>query len=332
MNPKTLQIILSMARHMRLGSLINLSGKYTVFPFYHTVSPKQLPHISHLYRVITPEDFERDLDQLLKVFEPVSLGESLTHSANKKRRPAMVLTFDDGLKECYTYIAPLLKKKGIPATFFLNNEFIGNRGLFYRYKASLLVHRVKEDCRSLQRAAAFLRIEENLVKESILMVGYNQRALLDALAVELEVDFSAYLLSNPVYMNTGDIKELIGWGFDIGGHTSDHMDLTSLDQQGMIEQVRSSLEDLYKRFGTGNEYFSFPFTSDGVPEKVIDKLLDMEVVSALMGSAGLKRTGKPAFIQRVPMEKFEISAYDAMRAEYLYYMLKRVVGRDRLRY
>ena len=62
---------------------------------------------------------------------------------------------DDGLSGCHRYIAPLLRKKGIPASFFLNNRFIDNKSLFYRYKASLLVHQVKKDCRSRERVAEF---------------------------------------------------------------------------------------------------------------------------------------------------------------------------------
>jgi peptidoglycan/xylan/chitin deacetylase (PgdA/CDA1 family) len=279
-----------------------------------------------------PEEFERDLDHLLQWFEPVSMGDFLERPAEKKGRRTMVLTFDDGLKECHQYISPILLRRGIPATFFLNNQFIDNRGLFYRYKASLLVDRVRGDISLMQRAAAFLKIPENRLEESVLMIGYAQRALLDKLAGELELDFSAYLQSSPVYMDSSEIKEMLGWGFEIGGHSTNHLEFSSLDPAEMILQVRSSLDDLRKRFGTSRGYFSFPFTSDGVPETVIDTLLDGKIADALLGSAGLKRTGKRAYIQRVPMEQFEAPALRVLKAEYLYYLFKRVAGRDRLRY
>jgi hypothetical protein len=282
--------------------------------------------------VFKPAEFEKELDQLLRWFEPVKLTDFLEHPGRRRARPRMVLTFDDGLKECHRYIAPMLKAKGIPATFFLNNRFIDNRALFFRYKASLLVHRVQEDCRSRERAAAFLRIQAEMVEASILLAGYDQRKLLDALAGELEMDFSVYLRSHPVYMTSGEIKELMDWGFDIGGHSADHMDFRQLDGEEMINQVRLSMEDLQLRFGIKMGCFSFPFTSDGVPGKVISTLLEEGSVKALLGSSGLKRTGHTAFIQRVPMEQSASSARETLQAEYLYYLLKRVVGRDRLRY
>jgi peptidoglycan/xylan/chitin deacetylase (PgdA/CDA1 family) len=328
----THQILLSMARPVSLNRLINWSGQRIIFPFYHTVSPQPLPHISYLYRVFKPAEFERDLEQLLKCFEPVSLGDYLDHSEEKGGKRRMVLTFDDGLKGCHQYIAPLLKKKGVPALFLLNNKFLDNRTLFFRYKASLLVHQVREDCRAREQVAAFLRIRQELVEPSILLVDYNQRALLDSLARELGLDFSSYLRSRPVYMDSSEVKELMDWGFDMGGHSVDHIDFRSLEPNEMMEQVKISMEDLQQRFGIQTGYFAFPFTSDGIPKRVIETLLEEGIVKALLGSAGLKRTGHPAFIQRIPMEQLGTPGFEGLKAEYLYYLLKRTVGKDRLRY
>jgi peptidoglycan/xylan/chitin deacetylase (PgdA/CDA1 family) len=331
MNEGIRNTISSMARPMKLERLISLSGQKNIFPFYHTVSPESLPHVSHLYRVLKPAEFERDLDQLLLMFEPLSLGDYLENSEGKRGKRSMVLTFDDGLKGCYEFIAPLLKKKGIPATFFLNNKFIDNRGLFYRYKASLLIHQVRNDCRSKEKVATFLKISEEQVETSVRMIGWDQLALLEALAVEVELDFAGYLLSRPVYMNSNEVEDILEWGFDIGAHSSDHVDFTSLDASEMNQQVKASVEDLQKRFGVHTAYFSFPFTSDGVPGEVIDSLLEEGTASALLGTAGLKRTGKRSYIQRIPMEKYKMPALETLKAEYLYYLLKMPLGRNRLR-
>ena len=332
MNNNTRKHLLSLARPAKLQPMIRWSGKSVVFPFYHTVSDQNLPHISQLYIHLNSVDFERDLDQFLKLFEPLSLGEYLEKPGWKKGKPAMVLTFDDGLKGCHDFIAPLLKQKGIPATFFLNNKFIDNRGIFYRYKASLLIHLVREDCRAMEKVSEFLKITQEQVEPSIRMIRYDQRSLLDALAREAELDFSAYLRSKPVYMNSGEVKELLKWGFDIGAHSLDHIDFKGLEPDKMTEQVRVSIADLQDRFKITTRYFSFPFSSDGVSREVINTLLDEGIATALMGTSGLKRTGRTEFIQRIPMEQYESPALDALKAEYLYYLLKSPLGGNRLRY
>jgi hypothetical protein len=243
----------------------------------------------------------------------------------------MVLTFDDGLKGCYDYIAPLLKRKGVPATFFLNNRFIDNRGLFYRYKASLLIHRSIHDCRVQGKLAAYLKISKEQVETSIRMIGWDQRALLDALAREAELDYKGYQRALPVYLSKGEVREMLEWGFDVGGHSSEHMEFKGLDPDQMIDQVRSSIKDLRKRYNISTAYFSFPFTSDDVPQKVIDTLLEEGTARVLLGTAGLKQTGRQAYIQRIPMEKYEVPALQILKAEYFYYLLKMPLGRNRLR-
>ena len=331
MKERIRNILTTIARPMNLDKLISWSGQDSFFPFYHTVSPEALPHVSHLYRLVKSAAFENDLDQLLLRFEPVSLGDYLENRGGKKGKRRMVLTFDDGLKECYDIIAPMLMKKGIPATFFLNNRFIDNRGLFYRYKASLLVHQVRDDCRAKEKVADYLHIDKELVEASIKMIAWDQRALLDVLAGVAELDYASYLRTRPVYLSSWEIEKLLDWGFEVGGHSSDHMDFSGLDPDQMVKQVRSSIGDLQKRFGIHTAYFSFPFTSDGVPRKVIDTLLDQGSATALLGTAGLKRTGKHAYIQRVPMEQYNTPALETLKTEYFYYLLKMPLGRNRLR-
>lgn len=320
-----------LAGPMKLGNLIRWTGQHSIFPFYHTVSPEPLAHISHLYRVLTPEEFEKDLDQMLMHYEALSLGDYLDRVEPETKKRSMVLTFDDGLKGCYDYIAPLLKKKGVPAAFFLNNRFIDNRGLFYRYKASLLIHRAIHDCRVRENLADFLKISREQVETSIRMIGWDQRALLDALAREAEMDFKGYQRAKPVYLCKAEVREMLDWGFDVGGHSSEHIEFKGLDPDQMIEQVRSSVKDLRKRYNISTKYFSFPFSSDDIPQKVIDTLMEEGTARVLLGTAGLKQTGRRAYIQRIPMEKYQSSALQTLKTEYFYYLLKMPLGRNRLR-
>ena len=66
MSEKNRQRLSGIARQMNLDRMISWSGQHSVFPFYHALAPESLPHISHLYRVRKPEEFEADLEQLLK--------------------------------------------------------------------------------------------------------------------------------------------------------------------------------------------------------------------------------------------------------------------------
>ena len=333
-----------LARRFRLSRLISLTGLRDVFPFYHSVSGHELPHIRHLYTLRTPGEFEKDLDVFLRWYEPVTLSDYLKDAeeylsrgperkaAQRKRKGKMVLSFDDGLAECHSHVAPLLLRKGIPAVFFLNNDFIDNRDLFFRYKASILVDKVSSEPKAMKHLAEYLEIPEAHIVKAVLKVRYTQRPLLDTLAEVTEVDFREYLGKQPVYMTSPQVRDLVQWGFQLGGHSRDHADFSLLDEGDLSTQVSQSIKDIQKRFAIPYAYFSFPFTSDGIPGKVLEYVLDEGLADAVFGTAGLKKTGHPRFIQRIPMEAYGLSGPDALKTEYFYYLVKGLIGRNRYRY
>jgi peptidoglycan/xylan/chitin deacetylase (PgdA/CDA1 family) len=324
--------ILPLARKINLHGLTRLAGNSTIFPFYHVVSNDPLPHIRHLYHVRSVAQFEKDLEVLLALYHPLSLKEHLDGVKPSKGKRNMVLSFDDGLSECYHHIAPILKREGVPAVFFLNNDFIDNAGLFYRYKTGLILEYVLSDCRAMESAAEFLAIPQEQVVKAIQMVKYKQQPLLDALAKEIELNFIEYQEQQPVYMSTAQIRELLEWGFEIGGHSPDHASFDELDEDELLNQVSFSILDLQKRFGVKTRYFSFPFTSAGVSARVIHELIDKQLAKALLGTAGLKKTARREFIQRIPMEAGRMSGEEILKLEYLYYLLKMPLGKNRLNY
>jgi len=324
------KFISGFASFANLDRLSRLSRQAVLFPFYHTVSEQPLPHVSHLYTLRTEGEFEEDLEKMLNHFQALSLRDYLDGTGLLKGKRYMVLSFDDGLLECHDFIAPLLKKKGVPAVFFLNNHFIDNRGIFYRYKASLLLEKMKSDSSVLKQVAAYLDIPEKRALESILLIGQDQVSLLDALLKECEIDVAGYQKERPVYMNTKQVMELVDWGFEIGGHSPDHADFSKLDPEEIIRQVRSSVEDLQARFQVSTRYFSFPFTSAGIPMEVIHRLLDEGDAEVLLGTAGLKLRDNPRFIQRIPMEEFNSPAGKALKTEFLYYLMKGILGQNKI--
>lgn len=324
------KIISNLAPLAGLDTLVKYSRQPVIFPFYHTVSDQPLAHVSHLYPLRTEKEFEQDLEEMLRCFEPISLGDYMGGKRMSEGKRYMVLTFDDGLAGCHQVIAPLLRKKGIPAAFFLNNHFIDNRGLFYRYKASLLIERIRTDKEALKKVADYLSIPQGRVEESLHLIREDQISLLDVLIGEVEVDVDLYMKDSPVYLSSKQVMELVQWGFEIGGHSPNHADFSKLKPKEIISQLSSSIGDLQHRFQVSTRYFSFPFTSWGVPEELIHELLEKGTAKVLLGTAGLKKQDKAGFIQRIPMEEFQGGAEKALKTEYLYYLLKGLVGRNKL--
>jgi peptidoglycan/xylan/chitin deacetylase (PgdA/CDA1 family) len=101
---------------------------------YHHVDPKLDNSIA-----ITPATFEAQL-QLLRDegFHPITARQLAEHHSKATPLPdkPVMITFDDGWKNQYQFAAPLLRKYGFVATFFVNPQPIG-RGSAYMTRAML---------------------------------------------------------------------------------------------------------------------------------------------------------------------------------------------------
>ena len=309
---------------------IKRTGLDVIFPFYHAVSNQVLPHTKHLYSLRNTAQFEADLDYLLGHFEAVKMSEFLAGGIRRDpKKPPMVLSFDDGLIQCYQEIMPILLKKGIPATFFLNNDFIDNKAMFFRFKVSLLLELLPEKSEvEKERAARILQCPVSELRKRLLDLSYLERELIDRVAELWYYSFEAYLSGNPIYLNLHHIADMMKKGFEFGAHGLDHPLFSLLPAHEVLDHIRQSTEDLQTRFGLEYKYFSFPFTDYGVQDEIIEELFRRGIIDAGFGAAGLKEDRWPGYKQRVPMELAGMGARKILRGELNRRRLRLMMGNN----
>ncbi|MEJ6737008.1 MAG: polysaccharide deacetylase family protein [Flavobacteriales bacterium] len=292
-----------------LEGLARKTKQRLILPFYHLVSDETPKHVQHLYAARSIERFKEDLDFLLKHYNSISLEELITLNKSGKAITdnCFHITFDDGLKEFYTVVAPILKERGVHATVFLNADFIDNAALFYRFKASILFDELQND--------------------ELLNLKYADKFILDGLANEHKVDFDAYLKKHQPYLTSEQIKELIGEGFTFGAHSKDHPLYKDLDFAEQLSQTQESLATIKSQFNLEYSVFSFPFTDDGVLQQLFNKI--SEFTDLTFGCAGIKEDSASNHLQRIPMETSE-SGKEIIKTEYLYCLIKQKVGKNKI--
>ena len=331
------QISLPFSRILPLEKLLSVTGQYLVLPFYHAVSDQKLPHLEYLMKLRDTAAFKSDLDFLQKNFVPVS-AEDLMEVIKGERmlsRPAFHLSFDDGLKEMATIVAPVLKERGIPATFFINTGFIGNREIFYRYKASLLSGKLKnvpENARkqTMEKLDECGIIKGNL-KKRLLSVTYSERIVLDKIAELMEFDFREYAAEHNIYLDEDDIRDLIRQGFSVGAHSIDHPEYRKIPMEEQVRQTLRSLEYMIERFQVTPSLFSFPFSDDEVTSAFFAKMHKPEGIADLsFGMSGLKNDTAEGHLHRIPMECGTVTAQQIIVGEYLYFVLKSVINKNKI--
>ena len=93
---------------------------------YHRILSETAPDSPTL----TPEGFRRQVEILATHWHPIPLAALVSWLEGKGRLPAkaVVLTFDDGTDDTFTYAYPILGRYQIPATVFLIAGSVGQPG------------------------------------------------------------------------------------------------------------------------------------------------------------------------------------------------------------
>lgn len=289
-----------------LNALAALTGHQFIIPFYHIVSDSDCPHVKRLYSFKNVKQFTADIEWLAKEYQPIAATDLDDVIAGKyKGKKIMLLTFDDGLREMYDVVAPILLAKGIPAVFFINTAYMNNKALMFRYKASLAVEQMNLSVQQKQKVLA-ARSDEELS----LVAGTG-----------LESVTQAFLSEYKPYMITAQIQSLINKGFAIGSHSASHPYYADINLQQQLDETLSSMQILKQEFNPTQQLFAFPFTDYGVGKEFLTKVYTAGI-DYTFGGAGIKNDIDRRQLQRVPMEGWGATAEQILKSEYLYYLLR----------
>jgi peptidoglycan/xylan/chitin deacetylase (PgdA/CDA1 family) len=290
-----------------LGCLRKQKNLPPVLPFYHAVSDVPLPYI-HSYPVRSAARFEEELDFLLQHFKPVTLSDIVQYH----RKNDMHLSFDDGLKSCYTTIAPLLKRKGIPATFFVNEAFVDNRRLFHRFKRAWL-----ETTKHIDEGGKKYWIHETHE--------------LDNMALQQGISWEDWLVEHCPFMSLEEIKLLHRDGFTIGAHSIDHPEFWLIDEEEQFRQIAQSMDWVIRNFNPPIRAFAFPFTDDQVSLSLFRRINEANITDVTFGTAGLKHDSAPNHFHRIPIEHQQNwGAQKVVHFEFFYYFVRSLLNRNRV--
>jgi len=296
-----------------------------LLPFYHTVTNNSPPHLKHLYKTSNTQKFQNDIIFLKKYFSTITPYNLINNDTINK--PSFLLSFDDGLQECYTTIAPILKKFNITAIFFINTDFIDNRDMFYRFKASIIIDNINNN--NIHSIAKQLNIHNNItfsnIKKHILNINYNNRHLLDNIAKTININFSDYLQKYSPYLSSSQIANLIKQGFFIGAHSTDHANFQEIPINQQIEKTVNSINYIKTNFNIDYSLFSFPFSDYYIPPSFFNQIKSIIPSIITFGTSGLKIDSINTNFQRISIEKN--NSKNIIKSEVISYLIKKTFNK-----
>ena len=256
-------------------------GIPVLFPCAHMVSDDKPVHVRHLYPFKDIRKFSDDLDHLARHFRPIDIPEIIEclRQGRELPRNSFLYSFDDGFSEMHSVVAPILKRKGLPAIFFLNPDFLDNKKLFYRCKISLIIHRLEAkgtiSASRLQVASQLGLPKESTVddlRKALLGMDQSHDPVLDLIAESLDMSFEDYLSTIKPFLNTDQVNDLVKDGFRIGGHSMDHPVFEKIPLEKQLSQACDSVDMLVKQFNLPYRLFAFPFSDRNISSQFFDRI------------------------------------------------------------
>lgn len=241
------------------------TGSQIAIMMYHRVSPVQS---NVLVPSLTPELFERQIMFLKENFQVISLDSlsDLLTSPEKLPKKAVVITFDDGYKDNFTYAYPILKKHGVSATIFLTTGVINAvrpfwwEELDYLVENSLITGRIvlqgfgefslhsKSD-----KTRAKIRIADFMKR-----ITYNERQkALNELALNVGKK-GINDVGKDMLLSWAEIKEMATNGITFGAHTVNHPILTTMPIELCRREIVQSKKDIEAVLGAPVTSFAYP--------------------------------------------------------------------------
>ena len=120
-----------------------------------------------------------------------------------------------------------------------------------------------------------------------------------------------HLPIRPEWMTWSDVRALADQGFEIGGHTMNHVDLGMVDAEEADREIRGSLARLEQELGRPVHHFAYPY---GRREQITpgnrELVKDAGFASCLSSYGGVVRPGDDAHnIRRTPISGWYVSPY-----------------------
>jgi len=248
-----------------LGSLTG-SGHLPLILGYHRVVEKYSESVRTAVPslLISIRMLERHLDWVGQRYQFVDLDDLGTRleSGEPIQRPLAAVTFDDGYSDFYHHAAPLLRRKGIPATVFVVTDFVGtNEPQMHDVLYLLLVRRGAEAVPTPLSVRGFPNLKGmtpyRLLR--VLIETLSVSALKEIIRVlQAEAPIDKRELESIRSLNWEELKRARGEGFVIGSHTKSHIVMTNEAPPCIEKELLESRYALENRLGKPIRHFAYP--------------------------------------------------------------------------
>jgi peptidoglycan/xylan/chitin deacetylase (PgdA/CDA1 family) len=249
---------------------------FTLVLVYHRVVPDQEPDAGRfdIERGVPVSVFEKQLRFLLKHFTPIKPSQ-VTEPPSEPMRFAV--TLDDGYEDNFSVAAPVMRRLGVSAGFYVVSDYVGTERLFWWEKLARMMRASRMLHLDLEVTVPELMVSHSLPPMLSLRTDAHRAAAYERLtaairagphaAIPLQLEHLSQALAVPLceegrdygLMSWAQLSELARQGFEIGGHTATHCNLAGATQVTLNTEVVSAVATIQRKLELPVLTFAYPY-------------------------------------------------------------------------
>ena len=247
----------------------------------------------------TPQDFDREIRYLYNKYKIISLDELSTALRKFETLPCKtaVITIDDGYKDVFLNVYPILRRYNVPATIFLATGYIGTGVLFWWDKVGYVLWHTKLKTLELGDLGNYsLGVVENrltaaraITNRLAVLPEHKKGEMINQLVKVSGVDIPRNIASELI-LSWDEIKEMSRNQVYFGAHTVSHPILSKISLESAKSEILESKRKIEGEVGREVVTFCYP---DGRLDDVND---DIEEILESSGFKCAVTTSPQAFV------------------------------------
>lgn len=279
---------------------------------YHRILPQI--KFNPLYTIISLDAFIRQIDILVQRYPVISLNDVIKQrqSGRAKAKTQVVLTFDDGYRDNYEIVFPVLKQKGLPATFCLVTDYIDSGRPLWDWEVITLLTNNK----TIKNIAIVDKIIYKKRLESRISFAFRafkkmkyinpeiRQKVINFLNEQSKNEFMSDFVDNSC-MTWEQVVKMSQEGMEIGAHGISHRSLSRIPFMEAADEVRKSKEVIEDKIKKPCIHFAFPFGSKkDYNETLINCVKDAGFQTCLLNVHGYNNITQDSFcFKRIIMKE-----------------------------
>lgn len=258
--------------------------------------------------------FKKQIKFFKENYNFVRIEDLIEYYKNSKEKElpekAILLTFDDGYKDHYTYVLPVLLENKIQGSFYIPTKCFQDKKVLDVNKIHFILEScIDEEEKILKEMEEYLKknkdsrislsyddyfkeyaVDSRFDKKEVIFIKRMLQVVLpeDYRKKLLDILFKKYVCTigdkiiserafwEELYLTPEQIRMMEKLGMHIGFHSHDHVWLNSLSKEEQEFQIKSSI-DYFKEIGVKTEKMTLSYPYGGYNEESVELIKKYEI-------------------------------------------------------